>query len=197
MTDFVEEFMQTLGPEVSQELASSLGVQRNVASQMIPLVAPLILGGLKRQMEKRGGADRVNHILNKYGDAGVLEDVGGIFSAKAQNENPDPALGGLLGDSGAQAANMISSQFNIDAKTAMKIIVMLAPIILGALTRKRDDGGTGPSRIAALIDQNGDGSILDDVAGLFAEASGSDSAAGVSELVGSLLGGLSKQKRPR
>ena len=48
-------------------------------------------------METRGGADRANHILNKYGDASVLDGIGDLFAAKAAEQDADPRLGGLLG----------------------------------------------------------------------------------------------------
>ena len=67
------------------------------------------------------------------------------FANKAKDESVDPRLGGLLGDSGIQATNMIADKFKLDAGSATKLIPMLAPIILGALTRKRDAGGAGSS----------------------------------------------------
>lgn len=91
MTDFLDEFMGSYGSEVSNQLSSNLGIKKSIASQIIPMVAPLILGGLKRQMEQHG-ADQVNSILDKHGDANILNDIGGALSSKAAEENPDPAL---------------------------------------------------------------------------------------------------------
>lgn len=192
MSGLLDELMGSLGPEVSKQLSSSLGIDKGTASQILPQVAPLILGGMKRQMQERGGAERVNHILNKYGNDSVLDDIGGLFNQKAQDENPDPQLGGLLGNSGVQAANLLTRQFNLSGSTAMKVIPMLAPIVLGALTRKRDREGVGTNGIAALIDQDGDGSVLDDVAGFFMQgmSGGSGNSAGLlGNLLGSFLGG--------
>jgi len=161
MPNFIEELLGAVGPEVTNNLSATLGLDKNTASQILPQVAPMILGDLKRQMEQRGGAPRVDHILNKYGSAGVLDDIGGLFGRHAQNQNADPRLGGLLGESGVNAAGMLSQQFKLDKNTAMKIIPMLAPIILGFLSQRRDAGGAGSQGIAALIDQDGDGNILD------------------------------------
>lgn len=194
MNGLFDELLGAVGPEVSKQLSSSLGLDRNTAGQILPQVAPLILGGLKRQMQERGGAPRVDHILNKYGDSGVLDDIGGLFGMHTQSENADPRLGGLLGDSGVQAANLLSKNFNLDANTAMKIIPMLAPIVLGFLSKKRDAGGAGSMGLASLLDQDGDGDILDDVAGFFMRGmsggGGQSSGAGMlGDLLGSVLGG--------
>ena len=190
MPGFVDEFMGTLGPTVAKQLASNLGIKQNVATQIIPQLIPMILGGLKRQKDEQGGEARVDHILNKYGSADVLSNIGGLFSQKAEDENADPRLGGLLGDSGVQATNMIADKFGLNANTAMKLIPMLAPVVLGALTQKRDAQGVGSTGIASLLDQDGDGSILDDVAGFLMQGLlGSGSQRG-GNVLGSLLGGL-------
>ncbi len=69
----------------------------------------------------------------------------------------------------------------------MKIIPMIAPLVLGALTRKRDSGGLGLQGIAGLLDRDGDGNILDDVAGFLTQGQGGN-------LLGGLLGGLLKKR---
>jgi len=198
MAGLLEELVNTVGPEVSKQLSSTLGIDSKTAGQILPQVAPLILGGLKRQMQERGGAPRVDHILNKYGNPSVLDDIGSLFGAQARNEKADPRLGGLLGESGVQAANMLSQQFKLDGNTAMKIIPMLAPVILGALSRKRDANGVGATGLAALIIQDGDGEILDDVAGFlmrgFGGGQGAQTGRGLlGNVLGALLGGRRRQ----
>jgi hypothetical protein len=191
MADFASEFMKSMGPQVSSQLAASLGIRKQTASQLVPSVLPLIMGGLKRQMETRGGAQRANHILNKYGSPSVLDGIGELFAAKAAESSPDPRLGGLLGEAGVGASSALAGKFKLDPATIMKVIVMLAPIVLGYLSRQRDRGGLGTEGIGALIDQNGDGSILDDVTGFLLQGGGSAGGG----LLGGLLGGLGRPRR--
>ena len=190
MGNLIEDFMGAMGSQVTDQLSSGLGIDKGIAGAVIPQVLPMILGGLKKQKDERGGAERVDHILNKYGSSSVLDDIGGLFAQKAQDSNPDPALGGLLGDAGVQASNLFGKQFGLDGNTAAKIIPMLAPVVLGYLTKTRDSGA-GSSGIASLLDQDGDGSILDDVAGFLMNGlSGGSSGGGLlGGLLGSLLGG--------
>ncbi len=194
MASFVDEFMKSMGPQVSRQLSSQLGINKRTAAQLIPQIAPLILGGLKRQKDEQGGAPRVDHILNKYGDPGVLDHIDELFADKAREKNPDPRLGGLLGESGVEAANMMSKQYKMDQGTAARLIPMLAPIVLGFLTRKRDQGGAGSSGIASLLDHDGDGSVLDDVAGFLMQGmAGGGRRQG--NVLGSLIGGLFGKRR--
>ena len=195
MTDFLSEFMKTLGPQVTKERSSNFGIKKSQAEQIIPQVIPMIMGGLKRQMETQGGAERVDHILNKYGSADVLDHIGDTLKEKFKDDQVDSSLGGLLGDSGLQAANMFSKKAKLDPGLASRLIPMLAPIILGALTNKRDKGGAGSSGVAGLIDQDGDGQILDDVAGFLLKGLTGGSSRRGGGLLGGLLGGLFGKKR--
>ena len=195
MPGFVDEFMSTFGPQVTKELSKNMGIQKSAANQIVPQLIPMILGGLRKQKDEHGGEARVDHILNKYGSSNVLDNIGGLFSQKAKDESVDPRLGGLLGESGVQATNMIADKFQLDGSIASKLIPMLAPVVLGALTQKRDTEGAGSSGIAALLDQDGDGSILDDVAGFLMQGLfGSGSQRG-GNVLGSLLGGLFGKRR--
>lgn len=194
MAGFVDEFMRSYGSKVSKNLSGTLGLDKGIVKQIIPQIAPLILGGLKKQKDEHGGSERIDHILNKYGSPDVLKNLSGLFSEKARDENPDPNLGGLLGNSGLNAANTIAKNFNIDGSTVVKLIPMLAPVILGALTKKRNKRNVGSTGIASVLDQNGDGSILDDVAGFIINNLGSSSGKKSGGLLGGLLGGLFGKK---
>lgn len=194
MGNLLDDFMGSMGSQVTSQLSSQLGIDKSTAGAIVPQVLPMILGGLKKQKDNYGGAERVDHILNKYGSSSVLDDIGGLFSQKSQDSNPDPALGGLLGDAGVQASNLFGKQFNLDGNTASKIIPMLAPVVLGFLTKKRDSG-EGSSGIASLLDQDGDGSVLDDVAGFLMSGLGGAGSQKSGGLLGGLLGSLFGSKK--
>jgi hypothetical protein len=190
MATFIDEFMRTYGPEVTKQMATNYGVDQGTVQQLIPKLAPLILGGLKRQKDDQGGEARVDHILNKYGDSSALNNIKDLISNKANDPKADANLGGLLGTGGGvQAAQVLGKSLNIDASTIMKMIPALAPLILGALSKKRDSGGAGISGIGSLLDADGDGSIIDDVAGFLLKGGSGGQAKGKG-ILGSLLGGL-------
>jgi hypothetical protein len=191
MGNLIEEFIGSMGSEVSQKMSNKTNIDQGTISQLLPVIAPMILGGLKKQKDERGGQDRVDHILNKYGDPSVLGNLDGLFQQKLDDNTTDPNLGGLLGNAGSDATNLISKSLSgVDSGMVAKLIPMLAPVILGFLTKKRDSG-TGSSGLAGLLDQDGDGSVLDDVAGLPLGGLGgkTKSSNPLSGLLGGLLGG--------
>jgi len=193
MANFVDEFMKTYGSEVTKNMSATYGLDQGTVQKLIPQLAPLILGGLKRQKEDMGGDVRVDHILNKYGDQSVLNNIKDLISAKATDPAADANLGGLLGDAGGvQAAQVLGKSLNIDASKIMKMIPALAPLILGALSKKRDTSG-GIGGIGSLLDADGDGSIIDDVAGFILKSGAGQTTKGKGVL-GSILGGLFRKQ---
>jgi hypothetical protein len=195
MANFIDEFMKTYGNEVTQHMAANTGLDQGTVQQLIPKLAPLILSGLKRQKDDQGGDARVDHILNKYGDSSVLNNIKDLISSKTNDSTADANLGGLLGTSGGvQAAQALGKSLNIDASKIIKMIPALAPLILGALSKKRDTSNSGIGGIGSLLDADGDGSIIDDVAGFIFKGGSGQTTKGKGVL-GSILGGLFGNKR--
>lgn len=193
MSDLLSSLLGSIGGEdTAKKIGSSLNIDPNIISQAIPVILPMILGGLKNQSENNGGQERVDHILNKYGNPGVLDNLDGHIDQSLNQENFDSNLGGLLGNSGSQITDVLTKNFKLDGSTAAKIIPLVAPLILGYLTKSRDSHPEGSAGFASFLDQNGDGSIIDDVAGFFNSkqpAENQGSGGGIMDILGGLLGG--------
>ncbi|MEO8666653.1 MAG: DUF937 domain-containing protein [Ignavibacteria bacterium] len=192
MSDFFSDLMNNIGGGAADKIGNTLGIDPNIITQAIPVIAPMILGGLKNQSENNGGQERVNHILDKYGNPDVLNNVDRHIDNVAQTDNFDANLGGLIGNSGSQVTDVLTKNFNLDSGTAAKIIPMLAPLIMGYLTKSRDSNPEGSKGFASFLDQNGDGSVVDDVVGFFTnnkQTGNQGTGGGLMEMLGGLLGG--------
>ena len=190
MANFIDEFMKTYGGEVASQMAANTGLDQKTVQTLIPKLAPLILGGLKKQKDERGGDARVDHILNKYGDPSVLDNIKDLISSKTTDSSADANLGGLLGaNGGVQAAQALGKSLNIDASKVMKMIPALAPIIIGALSKRKATSSGGIGGIGSLLDADGGGSIIDDVAGYILKGGTGQQTKGKG-ILESILGGM-------
>ncbi len=195
MASFYDELQDSLGGGVAEQLQSKFGLKPEQAKGALEAAGPLILGGLKRQADE-GGETRVGELLNQHADAGALDDLGGYFD-KQDEGALDASLGGILGDRGGEAGQLMDQKLGLSAGMGAKLIPMLAPLILGALMKKGGGsdggggGGGGMGMIGGLLDKDGDGNILDDLGGmLFKGGVGSAAGgAGKSGCLGMLLGG--------
>lgn len=194
MSDFINDFLNNFGGDASNKIGSSLGIDPGIIQQAIPIIAPMILGGLMKQKQEYGSQDRVDHILNKYGDPGVLNNIDGLVNERSQLDG-DPNLGGLLGNSGSSLSNALSDKLGLNMSTAMKIIPLVAPLILGYLSKQRDNNPEGSAGFASFLDQNGDGNIIDDISGFLGggqqqqQSNQQNPLGSIGDMLGSLLGG--------
>jgi hypothetical protein len=51
MANYIDEFIKVYGPEVTKNMSATYGLDQGTAQKLIPQLAPIILGGLKRQKE--------------------------------------------------------------------------------------------------------------------------------------------------
>ena len=179
------------GSELTGAMTSQLGLNEEQAGGALASLAPMVLNGLKSQQDT-GGSDAVNGLLSQLGGGeDVLGNLGNL-SGLLGGENP---LGALLGGAskGEEATNAIGQNLGIDSGKAGSVVSMLVPVVLGFITKQgRKDSATPDTQsgIAAILDRDGDGSALDDIAGMIMNAQGGSGGGG---LLGSVVGMLGKK----
>ncbi|WP_124980424.1 DUF937 domain-containing protein [Nonlabens xiamenensis] len=179
---------QTLINGASQKTGQPSDKTANVLSQAMPL----ILGAMQRNAKTPEGAASLNNALNdprhKGGD--VLNMLGGIFGDGAGSPDQleqDGAgiLGHVLGAKQPQVENALSQSSGMDMESVSKIIKIAAPILMGVLSKQKQESSTDSSGlgsmlgsvlgqsgthdqsfIESILDADGDGSVIDDVAGI-------------------------------
>jgi hypothetical protein len=212
---FLDDLYKEHGNDVQEHMATELGIEPGRASQILPKVAPIILGGLKRRMEQRGPA-QVEQEVQEAASGIDLGDLAAILRQRSGQRQQAPPQGGgrsgggiddllaqILGRGQQDQANqLMANQLGISPGMAAKIIPMVAPLILGQLMKRGSApaaggaprGAAGPGGglggIAQILDRNGDGNVLDDIAGLMASGMGGQKSGGcLSAILGGLLGG--------
>jgi hypothetical protein len=189
--NILDELQQTHGSEIQRVLTQQLGLSPQQAAGALNKVGPLILGALKRDKDLRG-EDHVAGKVQQFGSVD-LSDPGATMSGAHAG---DTDLGGLLGGKGNQASQQLAQHLGISTGTAMKIIPMLAPLIIGMLMKKGGGvpggtpgtgGGGGLGGLASILDRDGDGQILDDLGALFGGGPGSNKAGCLSAILGGML----------
>lgn len=151
-----------------------------------------LMGALAKNASTPEGANSLFNALEKDHDGGVLEDVMGLFSGNVRPEQQRAANGmgilkHLLGNKQSGAVDMISKMSGLDSGKTGNLMAMLAPILMGTLGKAKNQNGLDVGGIASLLtnsvsshsnnnptmnlvtsflDQDGDGSIVDDVANM-------------------------------
>lgn len=198
-----------LGRQIIGGISNQTGTSESNTASVLSMALPVLAGAMKKNAATPQGAQGLLGAINSKHDGSVLDNLGGFFGGGVdQGAISDGAgiLGHLLGGKQSSVENALSSKSGLDAGTVSQILKIAAPLILGYLGKETkqnsisDQGGLNSllgsmlggqpqenqSLITSLIDSDGDGSVLDDVAGMVI---GSNKKKGG---IGGLLGGLFK-----
>lgn len=155
-------------------------------------IVSTLISALAKNASTPEGAQSLNNALERDHDGSILDNLIGTLSGNNQPQQPK-ALDGmgilshLLGDKQNNAAQMIGQNSGLDSGKVMNLMTMLAPIVMGMLGKTKQQNGLDVGGIASLLmntrnnqanqnpmmniatqflDRDGDGSMLDDVAGM-------------------------------
>jgi hypothetical protein len=186
MTTILESLSQQLGSQDTvRQIGRQIGVDEQQAGTAVAAALPLLLGALNRNASQPEGAEALFGALERDHDGSILDNLQG-FLANASAGPGASILGHVLGDRNDAVAANLGRTTGLDKRKAAMLLMTLAPIVLGALGRARQqhnlNAGTlastlgnerarvvqtaGPAAtlLEQMLDKDGDGSIADDVA---------------------------------
>ena len=187
MAGLMDQIMQSVGGGTTRQIGGQLGLDDSTTQSAIGAALPMLLAGLAKNSATPDGASALHGALVRDHDGSALDDLGGVLG----NAQAGPGAGILrhvLGDRQPLAQQALSKSSGIDAAQASQLLVMLAPVVMGALGRQQRQSGLDAPGLAGLLggeraqlassspdlmgmasrmlDQDGDGSFLDDIGGI-------------------------------
>jgi hypothetical protein len=184
--NFLEELQAKYGPQVASQLASRFGIDPEKAADILPRMAPFVLGGVQAQMQHPEDHASANSVLESHADETALDDVDGHFERVAQQTAvSNDTLSGLFGNNAPAAQQAMANQLGVSGDTIAKILPVLAPMILGAVMSKMKGGqGQAPQ---AQGGGGGGGGAMDILGSILGQQGGGGNILG--SVLGSVLGG--------
>ncbi len=188
MSGILDLLQGPMGQMIIQGASSQLGQDSGKTQSAISAAIPMLMGALKKQASNPDAAPGLMNALQKH-DGGILDNVMDIFGGGNVNEDVvedgDKILGHVLGDKKETVAAALGQKSGLDLGSAMNILKMAAPIVMGMLGKQTKSqqvsnptdltniigGMLGGSKeteehgsfIESILDQDGDGSVVDDL----------------------------------
>ena len=185
MSSLIEMLTQQLTNDqrvgrVSNQLGSDQAATRNAVGAALPI----LMGALARNSAEKNGAAALDRALDKH-DGGILDNLDGFLDAPDTNDG-EGILRHVLGGKRGTVEAGVSKASGLDPSIVGKLLPMLAPVVLGALGRQKREANLNADGLASmlgaerqqmeqanpamgmlqgLLDQDGDGSIADDILG--------------------------------
>ncbi len=209
MSGLLDLLNSPMGKQLISGVAGQTGQPENKTADVLSMAMPLLMGAMKKNASTPQGASGLMNALSSKHDGSILDDLGGLFGGGVDQSVMDDGagiLGHVFGTKQPQVENTLSQKSGIDAGSIAQILKIAAPILMGFLGKQRaqnnvsDANGMNAllggllggqpkqnqSLIESLIDADGDGSVLDDVAGMV--LGGNKKKGGLGGLLGGLFG---------
>lgn len=178
MLNLLDQLHKSIGADATRALAQRFDLQEGEASQVLPTVAPAVLGALQNGLQDPQQREQLwPRLLGFFQNGnGDLPPTEGAKSVKAMELASD-----LLGPRFETVTASISSRLGVPTEKAAGLVQYAAPMVLSFLKKKAND-----DEPSSVLTQLVGGEALAGLAGL---AGGKNAGAAVLGKVGSLFGG--------
>lgn len=174
--------LDQLGDSGLASLSNALGSNPAATKTAATAALPLLFSALAKNAGTNEGAAALDKALERDHDGSILDGIGAAFTPERVADG-NGILKHVLGGRRETAEQGLAAASGLDSKQSAQMLATLAPLVMGALGKQKRSQGLdagalagllqgerGRSRsqlggLAALIDQDGDGSVADDLLG--------------------------------
>jgi hypothetical protein len=135
---------QQLGANEVNQISQQLGVDPAQAQRAIQAALPMVIGGMASNASQPGGSDAIHQSLASHG--GILGNLGSLLGGGGPADGGG-LLGNILGQHQAPVQQGVSQASGLDSDKTRKLLLMLAPIVMGVLARKHAAAQTTPAQV--------------------------------------------------
>lgn len=208
MSGLLDLLNSPMGKQIISGVSGSTGQSESATGGLLSMAMPVLMGAMKKNVQTPEGAAGLMSALSGKHNGGILDNLSGLFNGgvdESVQQDGAGILGHLLGGNQANVENALSQKSGMDAGAVGQILKVAAPILMGVIGKQTQQAGVSDasgmngllgsmlggqpqenqSLISSLLDSDGDGSILDDVAGMVL---GGKKSGGIGGLLGGLFG---------
>ncbi len=212
MSGILDLLNSDLGKSIIGGVSNQTNQPQNKTQDVLTMALPVLMTAMRRNAATPQGAQGLLSAIGSKHDGSILDNLSGLFEGGIDAgilDDGGKILGHVLGGKQKNVELALSQKSGIDAGSVAQILKVAAPILMGVIGNQakkqnvNDASGienllggllTGNSPkheqsfLESVLDADGDGSIIDDVAGMV--LGGSKKKGGL----GGLLGGLFSRK---
>ncbi|APY00366.1 uncharacterized protein DUF937 [Lacinutrix venerupis] len=210
MSGILDLLGSDLGKSIISGVAGSTGNDTSKTSSVLTMALPVLMKAMQRNASTPQGAEGLMGAIQGKHNGSILDNLGGLFGGGVDEEvknDGDKILGHVLGAKKQGVEKIIGEKSGLDAGSVANILKVAAPILMGVIGKQAQQqnvsssngigdllggllGGSSADKeqnfLEQILDADGDGSIVDDVAGMV--LGGDSKKSGLGGLLGGLFG---------
>ncbi|WP_405604833.1 DUF937 domain-containing protein [Polaribacter sp. Asnod1-A03] len=212
MAGILDLLNSDLGKQIISGVSGSTGNDTSKTSSVLTMALPVLMKAMERNASTPEGAAGLMGALSNKHDGSILNNLGGLFDGgvdESVKQDGAGILNHILGSKQQGVEQVIGQKSGLDAGSVANILKVAAPILMGVLGKQKQEqsvsnsgdltgllggllGGsnnnTEQNFLEQILDSDGDGSVVDDVAGMLLGGNKSQSGGGIGGMLGGLFG---------
>jgi len=167
-------------PAIAKTIAKQVGIDVSDAGSIISKLAPILMGGAKSNLQSDKDSDKLIKHIESNNYAEMFDKPEEAIKKGDFTSMGNDILAELTGskENSREVARHVEKETGFSSSIIKSMLPMLAPMIIGALTKTSSAstnlGSSSQSSgmtdmLTNLIDQDNDGSMIDDVMGMAAK----------------------------
>jgi len=210
MAGILDLLNSDMGKAIINGVAGQTNQPESKTNDVLTMALPVLMQAMKRNASSPQGAEGLLNAINSKHDGSILDNLGGLFEGGVDSNVIDDGskiLGHVLGSKQQNVENAIGARAGLDSNSVANILKVAAPLLMGMLGKQTKENnvndssglesllggllkGNSPQQeqsfLESILDADGDGSIIDDVAGMV--LGGNKKKGGLGGLLGGLFG---------
>jgi hypothetical protein len=184
MNAITQIITQQLSGNASSAIAQRFGISESTANTAIQMAVPLILTAMARNASQPQEAQSLHQAVATDHDGSIFDNLMG-YLGNPQSANGAGILGHVFGSQQPAIQNNLAQATGMDESSAGGLLETLAPLVMGSLGRAQQENGLDASglsnllngqqqeaqanapgamsMLSSMLDQNKDGSSMDDL----------------------------------
>ena len=184
MNAITQIITQQLSGSAARTIAQRFGISEATANTAIQMAVPLILAAMARNASQPQEAESLHQAVANDHDGSIFDNLMGYLQ-NPQSANGAGIIGHVFGNQQPAIESNLAQATGMDQSSAGGLLETLAPLVMGSLGQAQQQNGldasglsnflnvqqqearaTAPdamSMLNSMLDQNKDGSSLDDL----------------------------------
>jgi hypothetical protein len=138
----IDTIQQHLDDNTISQLSQQLGADPDTTRQAVPAALSAILGGLHQNVQQPGGEQQLENALADHaGGGGLLGGLGGLLGGGSASSDGGGILSHIFGNHQPAVASQVGQTTGLNSGQAGRLLILLAPFVLGYLAKQRQQQG--------------------------------------------------------
>ena len=146
ITDIVQ---QQLTGGALQQISNELGLDPAATQRAVTAALPVVLGGMAKHASNPTAAAAIHQEADNHSTPADMTTISNILSRPG---GAGGLLTTILGANQQTVQNGVSRASGLDLQTAARLVAMIAPIVLAAISNKKQEDGLQPTQVAGTLE---------------------------------------------